>query len=226
MKYFLTFDMEGFNRSLVAEHKKLLRNSFGKNIGKLEKAVKSKFSAKIKTSSEYRSLVSPRGALKLDLGLGENGDGEGMLNPSKAMAEIIDLLLADVVVSITDRKEGTDFIIGVTIKLLNDINSILQSDAGRYISINKKGEHNEVPWLEWLLTGGSSSVIIGYHVAYRESDSSRTGYAIMGKGSSFSIDSRFTGTKNDNFITRAAQLVMEEDVSDLIDKYLITPIGN
>jgi len=207
----------------------MLRDIFQKNEARFVAGVKQKFAAKIRTSSEYRSLVSPQGALHLDFGLGElGGDWEGIADAVTALREIVDLVIDGVKVTINDRKTGDDFVIGIKITLLENIDNIVNSPAGKYVSINSKGNYAEVPWLEWLLVGGSSPVIIGYQVFYDDysekgNNPSRTQHAIMVKGERFSVDSRFAGTKNNNFITRAAE-DMNEEISDLIDKYFISKI--
>ena len=66
--------------------------------------------------------------------------------------------------------------------------------------VTKKG----VPlnWLEWLLVRGDEIVIVGYEytdaIGY-----GRSGGGIMEKGSSFRVDPKYSGTLEDNFITRA-----------------------
>ncbi len=226
MRYSLQFDFSDFNRKLIIEHKKLLREAFNKQIPFLTKTVKKEVVSTIKASTEYKSLINARGLLRRQLGLGEQGgDAEGILNPVSAMAIILDLITEDILVTVSDKKEGTDFIIGVNIQLLTDINKLTSSDAARYISINARGEMHEIPWLEWLLTAGQSSVVMGYHVVYKESAASRTGYAVMGKGGSFSMESTYAGTKNNNFIVNSIKKFQEEKLSGLIDEFLIKAVG-
>lgn len=224
MRYSLAFDFSDFNRRLVAEHKRLLRGVFDKQLDRFTKAVKKQFVAEIRKSQEYRSLVSPQGRLKLDFGLGEQGgDWEGVTDPSTAMLDIIETIIDQVTVTINDKKEGDDFVIGINITLFSNIEAVLNSEGAKYISVNAKGDDFEVPWLEWLLLGGSGPVIVGYHVYYKQAEYSRTGHAIMEPTGSFSVDSRFTGTRRDNFITRAAE-GMRQDISELIDKIFLSKI--
>lgn len=221
MKFELAFDFTDFNRRLIIEHKRLINEVFEKNMDKFIDGVKAKFASKIRTSGEYRSLVSPAGRLRLDFGLGEEGGAaEGILDPKEAMREIIELVISGVTVKIVEKRIDENFVIGLNIKLLENMDAIINSDAGKYFSINTRGDINEVPWLEWILTGGASSVLVGYQVLYKESDASRTDRAIMVKGGSFGVDSRYTGTKNNNFITRAAE-DMNSNISDLIDKHFL-----
>ncbi len=225
MKFALAFDFSQFERDLVEENRKLIVDGFNKALPIFEKEVKTKISATIKRSSEYRSLVNPRGHLKIDFGLGDKVDtGEGIMNPSSAMKEVINLVLEDVKIKINGRRSKGDFVVSVDIMLLNDLDSIINSPAGSYISYNKDGEASRVDWLKWLLTSGGGPVVIGYHVTYTQSSSSRTGYALMGKGGNFAVDPRFAGTPNNNFIVNSVKKFQEEELSDLIDIYLINAL--
>jgi hypothetical protein len=67
-----------------------------------------------------------------------------------------------------------------------------------------------LPWLEWLLTAGDATVVYGYSVEYGPSPNSRTGFAVMMPGGFFRVDSKFSGTPGDNFITRALEKYSEQ----------------
>lgn len=69
--------------------------------------------------------------------------------------------------------------------------------------ITEKGE--VLPWLEWLLTAGDTIVILDYTVAYGIFPESRSGGAIMVPDGFFRVDPEFSGTREDNFITRALE---------------------
>lgn len=61
-------------------------------------------------------------------------------------------------------------------------------------------------WIEWLLLKGDSPVVFDYHV--EEGPFGRTGDAHMVAGGTYSVgraDPTYTGTVDDNFITRALQ---------------------
>lgn len=58
-----------------------------------------------------------------------------------------------------------------------------------------------LPWLEWLLTAGDAIVITEYHVEY--GPYGRSGGAQMIPQGFFKVDSNFSGTPENNFITRA-----------------------
>ena len=66
-----------------------------------------------------------------------------------------------------------------------------------------------IPWLYWLLTQGDTILIAGYGVDY--GSHGRTGEAIMNqKLAPFKVDSSFSGTEENNFITRAINRVSSQ----------------
>jgi len=77
-----------------------------------------------------------------------------------------------------------------------DFNNLLALNSG-YI----QNTDQALPWLDWLLLKGDSVIIVGY--TYIPTRGGRSGGGIMGAGSSWRVDPRFSGTANNNFITRA-----------------------
>lgn len=72
-----------------------------------------------------------------------------------------------------------------------------------------------LPWLNWLLTRGTATVISGY--TYEPDNSGRSGGGTMVAGKGWRIPPQFAGIESDNFITRAfknrekeLQSIMEE----------------
>lgn len=58
-------------------------------------------------------------------------------------------------------------------------------------------------WLNWLLTQGSRTVVMGYE--YKPDFSGRSGGGVMTGGGAWRIPPQFAGTADNNFITRALQ---------------------
>jgi len=68
------------------------------------------------------------------------------------------------------------------------------------IVVTEKGD--ELPWLDWLLTYGDTIITGNFGVKY--TNAGRSGGAVMVKGfSAFRVDPSFSGTEDDNFISRA-----------------------
>jgi len=61
-----------------------------------------------------------------------------------------------------------------------------------------------IPWLQWLLTLGDSIIIVDFGVQFGAYPESRTGSARMSrKFAPYKVNNSFSGTRDDNFITRA-----------------------
>ena len=74
-----------------------------------------------------------------------------------------------------------------------------------------------LPWLSWLLTLGDSIIITGFGVEFGAFKTSRTGEAKMSsKAAPYKVNSAFSGTLNDNFITRAVNRVYPQIQSIIV----------
>tara|TARA_R110000868_G_scaffold380675_2_gene646692 strand:+ start:1607 stop:2224 length:618 start_codon:yes stop_codon:yes gene_type:complete len=60
----------------------------------------------------------------------------------------------------------------------------------------------DLHWLQWLLTLGDKFIVVGYDYS-PESGLGRTGLGTMELGGSFRVPPEFSGTLDDNFITRS-----------------------
>ena len=100
--------------------------------------------------------------------------------------------------------------------------------VGAYISENKKGEQTIVPWLKWLLDGGSVEAGIQYGVDF---PSSRTGRAYMINNPallSFDIDdyNRFASSNDEgeygkNFLNDIAKdPILVENIGQILNSEL------
>jgi hypothetical protein len=65
--------------------------------------------------------------------------------------------------------------------------------------ITKKGA--DLHWLNWLLTLGDKTIVVGYN--YEPGSKGRSGGGTMTKGRAFRVSPSFSGTVDNNFITRA-----------------------
>lgn len=92
-----------------------------------------------------------------------------------------------------------------------DFRNILNSGFSQTVT----EDGNVLPWLSWLLTAGDAVIITQYHVDYGAYNTSRSGGAIMKPGGVFKVDSEFSGTIDNNFITRAIT-GYENQITDII----------
>lgn len=75
----------------------------------------------------------------------------------------------------------------------------------------------DLHWLEWLLTKGDSVVVKGY--VYQPSNSGRSGGGTMDVGGMFRVPPQFSGTIDDNFITRAF-LGRDKELAKILTSFL------
>lgn len=95
----------------------------------------------------------------------------------------------------------------------NDYTNILSLSASEQVI-----QGGSIPWLKWLLTLGDSIIIANFGVEY--GPFGRSGMARMTeKQRPFKVNSAFSGTNNDNFITRAL-LARKQEIENTIIKVL------
>ena len=63
-------------------------------------------------------------------------------------------------------------------------------------------EGGDLHWLSWLLTEGNRAIIIGYYYD-PETGVGRSGLGTMSEGGFFRVPPEFSGTRQNNFVTRA-----------------------
>jgi hypothetical protein len=151
----------------------------------------------LKGSNEYQSIL--KGELLAELGIPDVAHRlEGIVDAIKNGVEV-----SAVPVQIRGRKLYG----GLVLKMIRrDFEDLLQLAEAKYIS---QPSREEIPWLKWLIVEGDAVIILNYHVLYDLSPEqrlrSRTGMAVMRPqaGASWRVPPEYSGTLDDNWITRA-----------------------
>lgn len=105
---------------------------------------------------------------------------------------------------------------GITIKCqIQDFSNLL-SISGGFVQDIKYG--GRLHWLKWLLEEGNRVIITGYHYEPK-SGSGRSKGGSMGEGSMWRIPPQYTGTVDDNFVTRALAN-KEKHIQKLLEQVL------
>jgi|694.fasta_scaffold78890_7 hypothetical protein len=129
------------------------------------------------------------GILKADFGL--NFDPTGDIANSVAQSVNIDV----------DTRNRAGNIVGgynINVQPITYLNLL---NLPTSIIITEKDE--ELPWLDWLLNYGDAAVVYNYRVLYKN-NVGRSEMAIMVPSSRFfRVNEQFSGTMDNNFITRA-----------------------
>lgn len=182
------------NKQLENTINQVLSKRITDNLSQQENSIKKQLSLYIPDWINKRKEVV---SLKNEGRFGELNSELGLYpgQADNAVLDIIDILIRSITVKsniLSSRPEGTiEF--GVSSSYLNNVLSI---DRAFVVS-----EKYVLPWLKWLLTMGTSTIIYGYQ--YKPTDYGRSDGGIMIKGNSWRIDPVYAGTTEDNFITRA-----------------------
>ena len=165
----------------------ILRNS-------LKKRVQEILQMNIMNQPEYLSL-SEGGKLRTELGL---------VDAQTKIDSILRILIRGInVVNTPINVVGNQISGRIMITAVpGDFSDVLSSNAAAYTT--EKGDI--IPWLSWLLTMGDTIIIATHKVTYepRLAAFSRTGYDVMlPSATGWKVPSEFSGTIDDNFITRA-----------------------
>lgn len=155
----------------------------------------------IKDSPEYKSLIDNAGKLRGAL---------GVVDAQSKLEIIIDKWKSDVGIGYDPPTNvGGKIRAGFSLQVIRgDYADVINLAVSKFTSEN----NYLVPWLEWLLLAGQSRVVQNYVIEYGNSVRSRTGLAVMRKHPSggFSVPSEYSGTDEDNFVTRALDKASNE----------------
>jgi hypothetical protein len=162
----------------------------------------------IKDSPEYESLLS-----------GKLGAAFGLSNPQITLDKIIDAVKDDLEIDTKLATGVNGLLCGIKVSLLPiNLAKVLNIPEGSYDS---KG--GLVDWLKWLLTSGDEILIVDYELVFGNAFvGSRSDFAIMEKnvGKTFSVPPEFSGTLQDNWLTRAL-----EDFENIVGNILILELN-
>jgi hypothetical protein len=165
-----------------------LKNIFSKARPKIHSAVINLVIEALQKSPEIISLQA--GTLKTDFGLD--------FDPTETIIYAIANSTYINFKGFRLNKNSVTNILSVYIQPSDFKNILSMSDAS---VLTDKGQ--SLPWLEWLLLEGDAIIVTEYHVEYGAYESSRSGGAIMKPSGVFRVNPAYSGTAENNFITRA-----------------------
>jgi hypothetical protein len=177
-------------------------------MGNLKEKLPPIVSKAITNRPEYMSLVS--GRLRLELGIPD---------ASTKVSQLIQIWISNI--QYTYKKPQ---ISGGAIKssfsaslIKNDFSDVTNTEAG---SVQDNIRGYSLPWLEWLLLDGNRTIVPNQSVVIGPNNSSRTGMAIMRESpGGWKVPAEFTGTINDNWITRAIEDAAP-DINNLLNRIM------
>lgn len=183
------------------------RQVMNKGISNIRNALPSIVNKYIINSPEYASLTG--GVLKYELGIPD---------ASNKVAGLLDIWSKNIDFKYSPPKVVRSQLVSSFSANMIRINfeDVLFTDLA-VVQDSLRGYN--LPWLQWLLLEGNSTIIENYQIIFGPNKASRTGNAIMRQTSSQSwkVPSLFSGTLSDNWITRAIADAGPE-IKDLLDK--------
>lgn len=190
------------NSALRNELLKVMNKAVGKVTPKIREIVK----RAILDQPEVASLSNDK--LKAEFGL---------INGRQNIENIIQVWCNNIIVSRTlPRIQNGKINASITIKAIESSYEDVLSLADAKV-ITEKGV--ELPWLEWLLKFGDRIIIRDYSIAFNPRSKSRTGLAVMVNNprGRWRVPPEFSGTKNNNFVTRALDNIEDDIVKAIIN---------
>lgn len=177
------------NEQISSEMNKRVR----KNKNKVSRDFKFLIRGWIESSPEIQSLLSQGtpGSLNAAFGLSPG-------SPNMAVESIVNAITNSIVVSFSNIDRNLNgsatfnFLSKTFVSLLGLPDGHQKTEAG-----------TDLHWLDWLLTKGDTTIVQGFF--YKPSGKGRSGGGTMQFGGAFRVPAQFSGTVENNFVTRAFQ---------------------
>ena len=198
-------DVKAIERKLSQGIAEQLNNKLRFSVDKIKRDLKTLVRDLLRISPEIQSLKN--GELKGAFGIPED------IDPT---LEIIEAIVATVDVEFKLVRGGRGgFSGGIVIQIQpKDLSNLLNLPNAKVVT--EKG--TALPWLKWLLTLGDKIIITEFEVEYKDG-AGRSGLASMSEGGTFRVNPSFSGTEEDNFITRAFK-GSENRISRIIRRHM------
>jgi len=182
------------NRSFV----KAVNKRIKKKLSIINREIKNSIPSWISLQEEVISLSSNglQGSLNAQFGLVPG-------QAATAVAQIIDAVANSTEIRFSGFSENLSGTLEILIQPTN-FQNLLTLSSGFIFNTSLADPsyyQGELHWLDWLLTKGDAVIVVGY--TYIPENAGRSGGGTMKLGGSFRVDPSYSGTENDNFITRA-----------------------
>jgi hypothetical protein len=181
-------DIEKKIKTAIAEE---LNALIKKNFKTAQKRIESSVSGWVTSQPEVQSLLKEGVPNSLHAQFGLQA-GQGLLSS----IEVVNAIIASIEVRVrrVDAKLNTGIDFNIQPENLRNL-------LGLPSGFTQTEDQDILPWLTWLLLEGSNTIVYGY--TYVPDLSGRSGGGTMEAGGSWRIPPEFSGTIDDNFVTRA-----------------------
>lgn len=214
----LTTTKEVFQLLVLQEIATFMNTIRHKVAADAEKEIKERAAAWIKLTSTYNSLCM--GFLKGEFGLPPSGGSS-----KDIIDNIVDELAKQVVMEVYPFYVSGKKIIGGFIVYIYEADFMKILGMGEGHTITEKNA--DLHWLDWLMVQGDK-IIIGQGGVYSDAEwhsepstEGRSGKAEMFRGGFFKVPAAFSGTINNNWITRMIgdfQTLIELELADIFER--------
>lgn len=184
-------------RKILSACVKEMNIAFPKAIQSIEDDIKNRIKTIFVNSPEFSALTDNNGLLRYAFGLPQSEAISACDNIINELAESLHVEFRKFTVTGGKSVKG-----GIRVyAFLADFSDILGLSTSSTTTL--KGE--QLDWLEWLLIEGDKVIIKDYDMILGNFATSRSGGAIMtlNNKSAWRVPPQYSGTKNDNWITRA-----------------------
>jgi hypothetical protein len=187
--------------ALVKEVNYTFRNSMGKMLSPIRRIV----SSAIESSPVISSLNG--GVLRADFGIPKGKDVTSAIVASVANSTVINMKRF----SFSGKKISGGLFVYVQ---PSSFANLLSLSVGEVVT--EKG--TRLPWLDWLLNLGDQVIIADFGVEYANAGRSGAGH-MTSQARPFKVNTSFSGTTGNNFITRALDRHVGE-IASVIERSL------
>lgn len=203
----LTDSIKTVEKNINVAISKSINDKLNKNITRIRDKAKNLVKSWVFMQPEIQSLL-----------LGGPGSLIGYFGITTTSQQIVDSIINSVAESIEVKltKYAVDLSGGLEIRFQpSSFINLLSISEGHTIYGN-----GDLHWLEWLLNRGDTIIVANYQ--YNPvTGLGRSGLGVMVSGGSFRVPPQFSGTSDNNFITRALiGKTQEKQIAELLQKVL------
>lgn len=190
-------------KAILDSIRDVLDSAITKSINQISTELKNLTIDNIKKEPEYASLKN--GQLKYELGI-----------PNSTIIDSVIEEICEGTVSRGAVKSTSRGVSGNIKYVVMDGTKVASSMSGPNGMVQDSKGYS-LPWLKWLLTQGTATIVKNFEVKLGPNPSSRTGMAIMVESdTNWSVPPQFAGVEENNWITRAIESIDQDSFFKII----------
>ena len=212
MSNFIHIDQAELERKLIKELDKILNKSMIKSAKELTPIVQEIIKKSLLESEDLKALSS--GDLIGEFGIRSSTAATVAQQIALNVSQTV--IVSPMNVSLRTKRGG------ISLKVQpNDLQNVLSIPNGSYTYYSRRYKKDvTINWLDWFLTKGDAIIVAKFY--FEESGGAgRSGRGSMQKGGSWRVRPEYSGTLEDNAVTRALQSKKTKDeITKSIEKVI------